>query len=129
MQVAPAVHHFETFPFNWYVIEEDGRLTIVDAGFPAHYAVLENGLRSIGRTVRDIEAVILTHIHADHTGFAERLRREQNVPVFVHADDLAASARVPRLPPIGFFMNLWRPFVPRRVLGPTASVSTYRVAR
>lgn len=111
MQVAPGVHHFETFPFNWYVIEEAGRLTVVDAGFPAHYAALVDGLGSIGRGLRDIEAVVLTHVHADHTGFAERLRRERRIPVFVHEDDLAASRSVPKLPPIGFFLNAWRPFV------------------
>lgn len=116
MEVAPGVHHFETFPFNWYVVEEAGRLTVVDAGFPGHYSALVAGLRSIGCELRDIEAVVLTHIHADHTGFAERLRRELNVPVFVHEDDIPASRQVPRMPPAGFFMNIWRPFVPRSIL-------------
>lgn len=116
MQVAPGVHHFETFPFNWYVLEEAGRLTVVDAGFPAHYDVLVSGLRSVGRQLRDVEAVVLTHVHADHVGFAERLRRELRVPVFVHEDDLAASRHVPRPPPSGFLMNSWRPFVFRHVL-------------
>ena len=90
--IAPGVHHFDTFPFNWYVVEEAGRLTLVDAGFPDHYDVLIAGLRSIGRELRDVEAVVLTHIHADHVGFAERLRRELGVPVYVHEDDLAASS-------------------------------------
>jgi glyoxylase-like metal-dependent hydrolase (beta-lactamase superfamily II) len=115
MQVATGVYHFETFPFNWYVIEEGGRLTVLDAGFPGHYDVLLAGLRSIGRDLKDIEAVLLTHIHADHVGFAERLRRA-GIPVFVHEDDLAASRSVPRLPPVGFFINVWRPFVPRWII-------------
>ncbi len=115
--IAPGVHHFDTFPFNWYVVEEAGRLTLVDAGFPDHYDVLIAGLRSIGRELRDVEAVVLTHIHADHVGFAERLRRELRVPVYVHEDDLAASRDVSKVPLSGFLINMWRPFVLRRVLG------------
>jgi glyoxylase-like metal-dependent hydrolase (beta-lactamase superfamily II) len=36
--------------------------------------------------------VVLTHADADHLGFAERLRREHGVPIFVHEAD-AAQAR------------------------------------
>lgn len=116
MEVAHGVHQFETFPFNWYVLKDSGRLTVVDAGFPAHYDVLLAGLRSIGHELRDIEAVVLTHIHADHTGFAERLRRELCIPVFVHADDIPASRKGHRLPPSGCVLNAWRPFVLRHIL-------------
>jgi glyoxylase-like metal-dependent hydrolase (beta-lactamase superfamily II) len=34
-----------------------------------------------------VDAVVLTHGHADHIGFAERARTELGVPVFVHEDD------------------------------------------
>lgn len=114
--VAPGVYHFETFPINWYVVEQEGRLTIVDAGFPGYYQVLVDGLRSIGHDLKDIDAVILTHIHADHTGFAERLRRDLDIPVFVHESDMPASRKIPRIPPIGFIINFWRPFVLRYIL-------------
>ena len=116
MEVAPGIHHFETFPFNWYVIEEAGRLTLLDAGFPGHYKALVEGLRSIGRELQDIEAVVLTHIHADHIGFAQKLRRELKVPVYVHRDDIPASREITRIPPSGFLVNLWRPFVQKGIL-------------
>ena len=35
----------------------------------------------MGRTLADVRAVVLTHGHSDHIGFAERARREQGVPV------------------------------------------------
>ena len=116
MEVAPGVHHFETFPFNWYVVEEAERLTVVDAGFPAHYDVFVAGLHTILYELPDIEAVVLTHVHADHTGFAERLRRELRIPVFVHEADVSASRKVRRPPPSGFLMNASRPFVARHIL-------------
>jgi hypothetical protein len=44
VELAKGVHHFPTGPFNWYVTEEGSRLTLVDAGFPGHFGVLEEGL-------------------------------------------------------------------------------------
>lgn len=111
MEILPGIHHFNTDPFNWYVIEEDGRLTLVDAGFSGHYPIFRKGLRSIGRELKDVEAVILTHAHADHVGFAERVRRETNAPVFVHRNDCAAARRPLQLPWWGLLSNAWRPFM------------------
>lgn len=108
MIVAPGIHHFATGPFNWYLIEEGGRFTLVDAGFPAHYRVLIDGLRSLSRELHDIEAIVLTHAHADHTGFAGRLSRETGKPVYVHRDDLAGVTRPLNLPWYGLLSNAWR---------------------
>jgi len=110
MEVAPGIHHFDTDPFNWYVIEERGRLTLVDAGFPGHYRVFLDGIRSIGRAINDVEAIVLPHAHADHTGFAEALREATGAPVFVHRDDLASATRILQLPWPGLLSNIWRPF-------------------
>lgn len=110
-EIAPGIHHFDTDPFNWYVIEEDSRLTLVDAGFPGHFRVFEEGLRTIGRDITDVEAVILTHAHADHMGFADRVSRAANAPVFIHEKDAAASGRILRLPWWGLLLNAGRPFV------------------
>jgi len=43
----------------------------------------------------DVEAVVLTHAHFDHIGFAERARRELGVPVHVHENDVLLT-RKPR---------------------------------
>lgn len=111
MELAPGIHHFPTGPFNWYVIEESGRLTLVDAGFPGHFGVFEQGLRSIGRTVTDVEAVILTHAHADHMGFAERVGRAAKAPVYIHRNDADAAQRPLQLPWFALLSNAWRPFM------------------
>ena len=116
MIVAPGVHHFETFPFNWYLIEAEGRLTLVDAGFPGHYDTFIAALPSIGRELKDVKAIVLTHAHADHTGFAERVRRELNIPVFVHEAELPAAQHVAQIPPTGLLLNAWRPFVLSKIL-------------
>jgi glyoxylase-like metal-dependent hydrolase (beta-lactamase superfamily II) len=94
--VAPGVHRIEDAYTNWFLLEEDGRLTVVDAGVPTSWGSLEAAVRTIGRELSHIEAVILTHAHFDHVGFAERARRELGVPVHVHEDDVPLT-RNPRL--------------------------------
>jgi len=121
MQVAPGVYRFERSIWNWFVLEEEGRLTVIDAGFPRSWEALVQGVNSIGRKLGDIEAVVLTHAHGDHTGFAERLRRTLGIPVFVHRDDLDHARGVDLVkrlkpaagpvPPLGFVRNLHRPYV------------------
>jgi len=73
---------------NWYLVADDDGVVLVDAGAPRHRPQLEQGLEQLGRTIDDVRAVILTHADADHKGFANRLRTERHVPVYVHVADL-----------------------------------------
>src|SRR4051794_36600402 len=89
--VVPGVHRIEDSFTNWYLVEEDSRVTIVDAGVPSSWDSLHEALRSIGRGRDDVEAVVLTHAHFDHVGFAERARSELDVPVYVHENDVPVT--------------------------------------
>src|SRR4051794_34607112 len=86
--VAEGIHRIEDAFTNWYIVEDAGRLTIVDAGVPTSWDSLQNALRTLGRKPSDIDAVVLTHAHFDHLGFAERARSELGVPVHVHENDV-----------------------------------------
>jgi glyoxylase-like metal-dependent hydrolase (beta-lactamase superfamily II) len=86
-RVADGVVQLGTELVNWYLLEEDGRVTVVDCGSPAYRRQLEPGLTSLGRTTADVAAVVLTHAHDDHLGFAETLRSELGVAVYVHRND------------------------------------------
>ncbi len=110
MEVAANIFKFDTGPFNWYLIRENGRFTLVDAGFPGHYRAFAEGIKSLGHSAKDLEAIVLTHAHADHIGFAERLRRETSVPVYVHQADAKMAARPLQLPWLGLISNAWWPY-------------------
>jgi glyoxylase-like metal-dependent hydrolase (beta-lactamase superfamily II) len=91
--VAGGVHRVGENYVNWYLIEEGDRLTIVDAGLPAHWTALLSALDALGRARNAVEALVLTHAHFDHVGFAERARRELGVPVYVHENDVPLTKR------------------------------------
>jgi glyoxylase-like metal-dependent hydrolase (beta-lactamase superfamily II) len=86
--VAEGVHRIEDAYTNWYLLEQDGRLTIIDAGVPTSWESLHEALGRLGRRPSDVEAVVLTHAHFDHVGFAEKARTELGVPVYVHENDV-----------------------------------------
>jgi len=92
LNVAEGVHRIEDANTNWFIVEEDGRLLVVDAGVPSSWDSLHEALGRLGRRPEDIEAIVLTHAHFDHVGFAERARRELGVPVYVHENDVPLTA-------------------------------------
>lgn len=86
-QVADGVVRLGTNLVNWYLVEDAGRVTIVDCGAPAYYGQLDRGLALLDRNRGHIDAIVLTHGHSDHIGFAEQARSELGVPVYVHEGD------------------------------------------
>jgi glyoxylase-like metal-dependent hydrolase (beta-lactamase superfamily II) len=116
MNIAPGIHRIgDNSMINSYLIEQAGEVTIIDAGVPGYYRHIPGELAAMGRTPGDVRALILTHGHPDHIGFAERLRREGRVPVSVHERDAAlARGEVPnpakgygRISPGPFLGFLW----------------------
>lgn len=91
MEIAPGIHRLGSGLVNVYLFQESGGVTIVDAGAAGYWNDLPAELASMGRSLDDVRAVILTHAHSDHVGFAERIRRERRVPIKVHDLDAALA--------------------------------------
>lgn len=113
MQLAPSLHRIGGSSLvNSYLIADQTGVTLVDAGLPGDWKRLSVELAAMGRSLDDIRGVVLTHGDTDHIGFAERLRRERGVPVYVHAADVPRARGEVSKPSTG-----WGPVKPGAMLG------------
>jgi len=104
VEIAAGIRRLGPGLANVYLFEEGGAVTIVDAGVPGYWRALPAELAAMGRTLEDVRAVVLTHAHTDHIGFAERIRTERGVPIRVHElDALRAKGKVPGPKGLGRF--------------------------
>jgi len=92
--VAPGITRVETASTNCYLVEDGRDLTFVDAGLPGSWPEADRAVHEVGRTWDDVKAIVLTHGHFDHLGFAARAQHRHGVSVWVHEDD----ARIARHP-------------------------------
>ena len=92
MEITPGIRRIGSSKVNVYLIEEaGGDHRSSTPGCPAYLGDLQAELAAMGRTIDDVQAVLLTHAHSDHIGFAERIRREHGTPISVHEADAALA--------------------------------------
>lgn len=72
-----------------YALESPGGLVLVDAGWydDNAWSGLTSGLAAIGHSVADIEGVVLTHYHPDHSGLCGRVRDASGAWIAMHEAD------------------------------------------
>jgi glyoxylase-like metal-dependent hydrolase (beta-lactamase superfamily II) len=116
--VSEGIHRLTQGVANFYLIGESGKYTVIDAGTPGDWAFFARSLAGLGAKLADVDAVLLTHAHPDHTGFAERARAEAGAQVWIHrADEQAARRSCSRT------AGSWSPATswPRRTRSPAGS--------
>jgi glyoxylase-like metal-dependent hydrolase (beta-lactamase superfamily II) len=96
MELTPSLHRIGSDVVAAYLVVTPDGVTVIDAGLPGLHAELVAELAAVGRTLADVKGVVLTHGDGDHLGFAERLRRENGVPVFIHTADVARAKGGPK---------------------------------
>ena len=96
MRIRDGLHRLGNGTINVYLVADGTDVTIIDAGVPGYWGDLPGELAAMGRSLTDVRALVLTHGHSDHIGFAERARTERAIPVSVHELDAAlARGEVP----------------------------------
>ena len=85
-QVTDGVMRVGSRAHNYYLLIENGRVTIVDAGCSGEWGLLLEAMEAAGVALVSVEGVIVTHAHADHFGLAKKLT-EADIDVSVHTDE------------------------------------------
>lgn len=96
MKLDASLHRIGNNIVAAYLVVTPEGVTVIDAALSGHWRELLTELASIGLTVDDVKGVILTHGDSDHVGFAERLRHDHGVPVFIHAGDAERAKGGPK---------------------------------
>ena len=87
MRIASGLHRVGSQIVNSYLIAGHDGVTIIDAGLPGYWKLLQAELAVMGKSLGDVRALILTHGDTDHIGFAARLHRETGVAAHIHEAD------------------------------------------
>jgi phosphoribosyl 1,2-cyclic phosphodiesterase len=80
---------------NASLIEFDSTLLMIDCGLPRK--VVEERLAQVGRSPRDVTALLVTHEHSDHAQGVATFVRRYNTPVWMTPGTASAVRELPRV--------------------------------
>ena len=87
MRIASGLHRVGSQIVNSYLIAGHDGVTIIDAGLPGYWKLLQAKLAVKWQSLGDVRALILTHGDTSHIGFAARLHRGTAVAAHIHEAD------------------------------------------
>ncbi len=85
-QITANIYQISLSIVNVFVIEGNG-LTLIDTGPAGSADKIFAELKKAGKNPYNINRIILTHLHSDHTGSAAELKRKLKVPLLAHPAD------------------------------------------
>ena len=86
-KISSSVYQIDLGAVNCYLIEEPNGLTLVDAGYKGDDTKIYAALAHIGKQPADIKHIVLTHLHADHSGAAADIQKKLKIPVYASPED------------------------------------------
>jgi glyoxylase-like metal-dependent hydrolase (beta-lactamase superfamily II) len=97
-RIADGVHRVLKGYVNAYAVESDEGLIVVDTGLPTRADRIAEAIRGMGRDMRDVHHILVTHHHLDHVGSLPVLAKMTGATVYCHEAD-APVVRGERPPP------------------------------
>jgi phosphoribosyl 1,2-cyclic phosphodiesterase len=73
---------------NCYLLEENGTSVLIDAGIGLHETARR--MAALGRNIRQIDGIVLSHAHSDHYLGMGPIARKLNIPVYADREVYAA---------------------------------------
>lgn len=105
-KVYPATWFFDNVGFigdeivSCFLVRTESGLILIDAMFPEEKYVnmIETGIADLGCHPKDLKAVLITHGHFDHFGFADRLRNKYGCKLYMNSIDEALAKSKTEMP-------------------------------
>lgn len=85
MEVLDGIHVLREDYVNFYLIVRDGNAALIDTGLTGK--PLREYLERIGLRPSNVEVIIITHHHMDHTGGLRSVHEFTGAPIAAHRDE------------------------------------------
>ncbi len=103
IELAKGIWRIPTAPFSlinsFLIADDDGSLTLVDAGLKRAEKKVLAALRGLGKAPEDVQRIIVTHAHSDHAGGLAQAKQATGASVLAHERDAIylSSGKPPQL--------------------------------
>ena len=87
MEFLPGIHMIPNVRLSRAYLIEGDSLVLVDTGMPWNARGILSYISSIGRRPEELEAILMTHSHPDHSGGAPPIRKLTGAAILAHAHD------------------------------------------
>lgn len=89
LEVMPGVYQIRALG-AWVTLSLDGTLSLIDTGYRGSLPFIAHVLHRLGRSVEELELVVLTHYHPDHAGGLAEVVKVSSAVVAVHKAEAGA---------------------------------------
>jgi hydroxyacylglutathione hydrolase len=110
MEILSNVHCIEGVNAHSYLLNGD-HITLIDTGMPGNKGKILDYVKNVlNRKPEDIETIVITHHHLDHTGSLSELKKATNAQIAVYKEEGDyISGKKPSPDP--FYLNIAKKFM------------------
>lgn len=116
--IVPGLHQVGMGMVNAFLLVDQGGVTVVDTGVAGRAPGILAAVAELGKGPQDVKRILVTHLHADHTGSLAELKRQTGAAVYMGAADAAlvrqGRASRPARPAPGLIKSIVVPLATRR---------------
>ena len=85
--ISPSFYQVSLFEVNVFITKTKTGLILIDTGPPGSKNAIFRAIRNIGFDPKDIQHIIVTHAHYDHSGSLADILKEVNATTYMHPAD------------------------------------------
>lgn len=88
-EIVPGLFQIGLGMVSAYFLADGEELTLIDTGIGGSAPAILEAVAGLGKRPADVKRILITHLHADHTGSLAELKRQTAAPVYMHPADAA----------------------------------------